>query len=273
MSVIFKEEGHKYESLDPTETTKWISATSIISRFKEKFDAPAVAAKSSKNKRSKWYGIPPETILQIWETKANNSMSTGTWYHNQREQDVISLDSIERNGVTLPIIKPIIEGGIKKASIQRLTEGIYPEHFVFLKSAGWCGQLDRLEILGGVVDIIDYKTNEEIKTKSFINWEGISKKMLHPLSHLDDCNYNHYALQLSIYMYIVLKHNPIYKPGKLILHHIIFEKDGKDEFDTPILKKDANGDPIVQEVVPYEMPYLKSEVIAIINYLKENPEA
>ena len=67
--------------------------------------------------------------------------------------------------------------------------------------------------------------NKEIKTESFRNWEGISQKMLAPVSHLDDCNYNHYNLQLSIYMYIILKHNPTFKPGKLILHHIQFEEE------------------------------------------------
>ena len=32
------------------------------------------------------------------------------------------------------------------------------------------------------------------------------------------------------------------------------------------------GDPIVKEVVPYELPYLKKEVRSMINYIKKNPE-
>ena len=91
-----------------------------------------------------------------------------------------------------------------------------------------------------------------------------------PCSHLDDCNFNHYALQLSIYMYIIIKHNPRYKPGKLMLHHVIFEKQGEDKFGNPILLKDKNNEPIVKTVVPYEAPYMKSEVIAMINYLTDN---
>lgn len=161
--------------------------------------------------------------------------------------------------------------GMKHAPIQRLTEGIYPEHFVFLKSAGLCGQSDRVEVVKDIIDVIDYKTNKEIKKTSFVNWEGISQKMLGPCAHLDDCNFNHYALQLTTYLYIMLKHNPNYKPGKLILHHVIFERDGEDKFGDPILKLDINNKPIVKTVVPYEVPYLKQEVISMINWLKENP--
>ena len=95
--------------------------------------------------------------------------------------------------------------------------------------------------------------------------------MLGPCAHLDDCNFNHYALQLSTYAYIILRHNPPYLPGKLTLHHIVFEKDGEDKFGYPILKRDSQGETIVKEVVPYEVPYLKAEVIAMIHWYKENP--
>ena len=127
-----------------------------------------------------------------------------------------------------------------------------------------------VEVIKDTVNIIDYKTNKEIKTTGFTNWEKITQKMTGPCAHLDDCNFNHYSLQLSIYMYIILKHNPRYKPGKMFLHHVIFEKESEDKFGNPIPKKDSSGDPIVKTVVPYDVPYLKSEVIAMINHLKEN---
>lgn len=161
---------------------------------------------------------------------------------------------------------------MKFAPDQRLTEGVYPEHFVYLKSAGVCGQADRVEVIRNTIDLYDYKTNKEIKKESYRNWEGVSQRMLTPLEHLDDCNYYHYALQLSLYMYIMIKHNPNLKPGKLILHHIIFEEAGKDKYGNPVNKLDSDNNPIVKEVVPYELPYLKTEVISVINWLHENRE-
>jgi hypothetical protein len=271
MAVIFKSENHKYESLDPNDKITWLGVTSMVGLFKQPFDPVAQSIKSSQNKRSKWYGIDPIKIQEIWSGEGDRAVGEGSKYHDQRESDLTSIQTIDRLGKPIPIIKPLYDGKIKIAPVQKLTEGIYPEHFVYLKSAALCGQSDRVEVVQSYVDVIDYKTNKEIKTEGFRIWDGSVQKMTGPVAHLDDCNFNHYALQLSTYLYIILKHNPIYKPGKLTLHHIIFEKEGDDQFGYPILKKDAQGESIVKELVPYEVPYLKTEVIAMINWLKENP--
>ena len=269
MSVTFKSENHKYESLDPNERIEWTSVTTFVALFKAKFDPVAQSIKSSKNKKSKWFGMDPLVIQAHWAAEAARAIDAGSFYHDQRESDILELNTIRRAGRDLPIIKPIFNNGVKEAPIQRLTEGIYPEHFVFLKSAGICGQSDKVEVIKDIVDIIDYKTNKEIKKESFRNWEGVTQKMIGACSHLDDCNFNHYALQLSIYMYIILKHNPRYKPGKMFLHHVIFEKTGEDTFGNPIHKLNEKGESIVKKVIPYEVPYLKSEVINMIKEFQE----
>ena len=269
MSVIFKPENHKYESLDPNEKIEWLSVTKFVSQFKQPFDPVAQSEKASKNPKSKWYGLSPAEIRAHWEKTTEEAINRGSLYHNQREEDLTSLDTIQRSGKDIPIIKPIFNNGIKHAPEQRLVEGIYPEHFVYLKSASLCGQSDMVEIIKDIINITDYKTNKEIKKTGFTNWEGITQKMIGPCAHLDDCNFNHYALQLSTYMYIIQKHNPRYRPGKMFLHHVIFELEGHDKFGNPIPKKDSKDEAIVKEVIPYEVPYLKSEVISMINHIKD----
>ena len=270
MSIVFNAADHSYKSIEADEI-KWISVTSLVSNFKKPFDAKAVAARVTKSKRSKWYGIAPEKILEIWDSEANRATTLGTYYHNQREADLCSFASMERDGVTVPVITPVEEiDGLKQAPSQRLDPGVYPEHMVFLKSAGICGQSDLVEVVNGCVNITDYKTNKEIKTESFKDWEGISEKLMSPVNNLDDCNFNHYSLQLSIYMYIILKHNPKLQPGKMYIHHVLFDIEGVDEFGYPITKYDHNNDPVVKEVIPMEIPYLKDEVISIINWLHDN---
>lgn len=269
MELIFKADTHKYTSNDSDKP--WLSTTGIISLFKPEFDRETVAKKSSKNKKSKWYGMSVEDILQAWDNETNRALSLGTWYHDQREAEVIACNTLRREGIDLPIHRPIVDGDIKKAPDQTLVPGIYPEHMVYLKSARICGQADRVEVVGNRVDIYDYKTNKEIKTKSYTNWEGIKNTLTGPLGHIEDCNFYHYALQLSIYMYIILKHNHTFVPGKMQIHHIIFENEGEDEFGYPIVAKDAAGDPVIKEIVPYDVPYLKAEVNKIIKYLKTNP--
>ena len=272
MSIVFNAAEHSYKSIDGAEGISWTSVTTLISSLKKPFDAKAVAARVSKSKRSKWFGIEPKTIEQIWKNEADRAITLGTYYHNQREADLCSLASIEREGVTVPVISPSGEHeGIRHAPLQKLDPGVYPEHMVYLKSTGICGQSDLVEVVNGKVNIIDYKTNKEIKTEAFTNWEGITEKMLDPVSHLDDCNFNHYALQLSIYMYIILKHNPKLKPGRIFIHHITFEQEAEDQYGYPIATKDSYGNPIVKDVIPMAVPYLVDEVISILHYIKDHP--
>jgi len=270
MSIVFNSEDHSYRSIDES-NINWISVTTLVSHFKKPFDAKKIAEKVSKKKSSKWYGIDPKIIQQIWTNEADRSTTLGTWYHNQRESDLSSLASIEREGITVPVFKPTeLNDGIKLAPSQKLESGVYPEHMVYLKSAGLCGQSDLVEIVNGHVNIIDYKTNKEIKKESFVDWEGKSEKLLAPVDALDDCHFYHYALQLSIYMYIILKHNPKLKPGKIFIHHITFEIEREDEWGYPIVKLDDNKDPIMNKVIPIAVPYLVDEVMAIIHYLHDN---
>jgi hypothetical protein len=268
MALQFKEEGHLYESTD-SDNIEWRSVTSLIGMLKPKFDAEEQAKKSSKNKRSKWYGMTPKEILQAWDNESNRAIKLGNFYHNQREADILDFKTIERDGIEVPIIKPLYneDTGAKIAPEQKIEDGVYPEHMVYLKSAKICGQADLVEIIDGTINITDYKTNKEIKETGFTNWEGITSKMYNPVSHLDDCNLNHYNLQLSIYAYIIKKHNPKLKIGKLQIQHVKFKQIGEDKNGYPI-NEHINGEPVLDDIIMYDLPYLKNEVISIINWLK-----
>tara|TARA_Y100000034_G_scaffold135019_1_gene205354 strand:+ start:416 stop:1249 length:834 start_codon:yes stop_codon:yes gene_type:complete len=274
MAVIFKEDGHIYESLDSNldnDGIKWLSVTAFVSMFKPNFNAKAQAKKSSKNKRSKWYKMSEKDILAAWNGESERAIGLGNWYHTQREKDILEFQTIERQGVEIPIIKPIEDTkGIKIAPEQKLLDGVYPEHLVYLKSAGLCGQADLVEVVKNKIHITDYKTNKEIKDKGFTNWEGITSKMFNPVNHLDDCNLNHYNLQLSLYAYIIKKHNPKLKIGSLTIQHVKFKLAGVDKNNYPI-SKIVNGEPVIEDVKMYELPYLKNEVRSIVMWLKDNP--
>jgi hypothetical protein len=268
MAVIFKEEGHVYESSDK-DKINWTSVTSFISRFKPKFDANAIAEKSSKNKKSKWYGLHKQEILDAWDKETNRAIKLGNWYHNQRETDILNLKTIEREGHQISIVKPLFNSdGFKLAPSQKISDGVYPEHFVYLKSASLCGQADLVEIMDGTINITDYKTNKEIKSKGYTNWEGITNKMFAPVHHLDDCNLNHYTLQLSIYAYIIKKHNPKLKIGNLKIQHVKFVQLGTDKNGYPI-NEHIDGEPVIDKIEMYDLPYLKKEVITLIKESKK----
>lgn len=268
MALIFIADTHTYKSFNEPEI-EWISATRLVHSFARKFDAQKKAVECSKGQNKKYRGKKPEDIIAIWEAENKRAVDLGSWYHDQREKSILSCKSITREGVELSIKRPIMKEEIKYAPLQRLDNGIYPEHLVYLKSFGVCGQADRIEVVNGYVNVYDYKTNKEIKMKGFGRGKT-TEKMLPPLSHLENCNYSEYCLQMSLYMFMVLKHNPNLKPGKIQLEHILFEIEEFDKNGYPIVALDALGDPMIKEVVPYEIPFLKKEVLAMLKYSQYN---
>jgi ATP-dependent exoDNAse (exonuclease V) beta subunit len=268
MAIIFKQDNHSYLSSDQDQID-WVSVTSFVNKFKPKFDSVSKAKEVSKKKRSKWYGLTPEKIQEVWSNESKRASELGTWYHSQREKDLSFCNTIERLGQTLQIVNPIYTLDGKIAPEQKLQNNyMYPEHLVYLKSVGVCGQADLVEVIDGHVHITDYKTNKELKTEGFKSWDGKVDTMLPPVAHLDNCHLNHYTLQLSLYLYIILKHNYEFKPGNLTIQHVLFEEEARDEYDNPITKRDDEGSPIVKDIVNYRIPYLKTEVVSMLKTLR-----
>ena len=78
---------------------------------------------------------------------------------------------------------------------------IYPEVIVYSEKLKICGTIDLLLFnkTNNKYVIMDWKTSKRISSKAFKN-----KKGNHPVtSNLDDCNFNHYSLQLSLFRYIL----------------------------------------------------------------------
>lgn len=272
MAVKFRTDGHKYESIDLFENIEWISVSRLVGRFHEEFLPLPAAEKASKKKTSKWYGLGPQEIVDIWEGEKNRSIILGNWYHDKTEKKLLSSPTFNFKGTEVPVIKPLHEDGFKIAPDQKMIEGIYPEHFVYLKSLGICGQADKPIVINNHLKVRDYKTNKELKVEGFKNWEGVTKKMLPPLLHLDDANLIHYALQLSTYGYIMWKHNPQMIVDNPVIEHITFEVESEDKYGYPITRLDSNGEPIVKGVEEIEVPYLKREVELMFEVIKRERE-
>lgn len=270
--IKFTEEGHSYSNIDGNDDFQWVSATKLIHQFVEHFDAIAVSKRCSKGKNPKYAGKTPEAIRAMWDKESKRSTVLGSWYHDQREKDMLQFKFITRDGIEIPIVKPIMSGKIKLAPNQKIGEGLYPEHFVYLRSASVCGQADRVEVVGNKVHVFDYKTNKEIKRKGYQFWDGRTKKMLYCMKHLDDCELNTYTLQLSLYMYIILKHNPMLEPGQIQIQHVQFEVDHEDENGFPVHAFDAMGEPIISKIELIDLPYMKKEVLAMLKWLKTNKQ-
>ena len=264
MILKFHSSNHLYDSGDDR---KWQSVTGVIHKFVNPFDADTIAVKSSKNAKSKWFGMTPDDIKQAWADENKRSTDLGSWYHKTQE-DLILNEEIKTTN--REIIYPKYIGDVKYAQSQRLlNNSIYTEHMLYLESAMLAGQVDRIDIENYELTIQDHKTCKSIDKESYVGWDG-SKKMLAPLEHLDDSNYWHYALQLSLYANIILRYSPLLKLKDLILNHVEFEAEGTNQYGYPIYRQEPNGDYIVKSVTPYKVPYLARECKDIIANITKN---
>jgi len=259
---------HLYSSGDDR---KWQSVTGIIHSLCEPFPKEEKALSSSKNRKSKWYGIPVDEILQAWSNENKRSTELGHWYHERMEHQLLQE---EVSSSSYQIIAPRMLLGNKIAGEQRLkNNAIYAEHLLYLESALIAGQVDKIETINYELSISDHKTNKKIDKESYVDWEGVSKKMLYPVEHLDDCNLNHYTLQLSLYAFIILKYSPLLKLKELALNHVEFEIEGEDKYGYPVYRRDVKGAFIVKSVTVYKVPYMLMECKRIVEWVTKNNKA
>ena len=134
-----------------------------------------------------------------------------------------------------------------------LDKGVYPEFLISLASKDGilkvAGQIDLLIKDGNEITLIDYKTNKEIKKKSYFDMNTKTNLMMkYPLNNLMDCNYYHYTLQLSLYAYLLQQINPNFKIKSLQLYHV--DHDNKTKI--------------------YHLDYLKDDVIRMLKHYKKH---
>lgn len=239
--VKFIEDKHLYVNDDGEYFT---SVTKLIHQFEPVKDWDKIAKNyAKKHKKS------VEEVRAAWKAENQKSVDRGTRFHKVKETELCEKGCVNVEGIDLNIESPTVVDGIKHSRSLKLDNGIYPELIIFLDSAKLAGQADYIEVVNGKINIKDYKTNKEIKMEGFRDWKGSEEKLTGPLSHLGNCNYTVYCLQLNTYMYMLKKHNPNLKIGTMELLHILF---------------DENGEP--KEEVIYQLPNMQKDVKNMIDY-------
>jgi len=191
--VQFDKEKHRYADEHGNE---FISVTTLIKKYSNEFDPTGEITQRYAFKN----GLSVEQVKAQWELKAKTSRDRGTFLHKVIE-DYLNTGMLDQNYYTL--INEVNKLGLtgnKKCEVV-----LYNEKY---KLAG----ITDLVING--CEVYDWKTN-----KVFNYFSKYNQKLLHPLDHLDDCEYNKYAIQLSLYGYMlgtvrrlgILWINPEYK--------------------------------------------------------------
>ena len=265
--VAYNDAEHVY--IEKSTGMKCVSATTLIHKFTQPFDsafwscAKALEAlvtpeqfasvKEELYRKKKFddkyvtkFGIQPEVfiqkkyeILDAWKTKNEVACERGTAIHKMHEDRHMSGNTKELQHLGLG-------GTFKLYTTNKIIpreSGIYPELLMHRISEDGklriAGQADLVIIDGTDVHLLDYKTNAEIKKSSYYNPTTRQRQMMqYPLNNIQDCNYMHYQLQLSLYMWMILKAHPELTPKSLTIIHYD-HKDKMTLYDIPYLEKDV----------------------------------
>lgn len=221
---------------------RYTSVTQVIKKYEPKKDWEAITeAYAKKHKKS------VAEVRQMWDEERDKAIKKGNDFHLKMETEYVDRGEFEINGVKYKVVHSPIIDGVKMAIPLKLESGIYPELIVYSHKYKVSGQADLVEVIDGFINIKDYKTSKEIKKESYKHWRNGYEMLEFPLSHLMNCNFNIYSLQLNIYMNLLKTHNPKLKIGKMEIHHI------KDD-----------------EIIVHEIPKMQKESKIILQHHLEN---
>lgn len=217
--------------INPYTEESYISTTQLISKFKKPFDVESASKRIAEKE-----GVSQEEIKERWKKINNDSKIYGQKIHSVLED--YNNAKIIADGYEDLISAYKNLGIINEDDSLLVEEKLFNHHY---KLAGTT-DIIRLEDKGGF-SIFDLKTN-----KKFNLFNQYSEYLLFPLNHLPSCEYTTYALQLSLYafMYQGMTGRNVNQLGV-----IYFNKETK-------------------EFLYYPTPYLKSDVLALLDYYAKN---
>ena len=234
---IFSAENHSYIDDDGF---KYKSVTEWVNRYKPYFDKEKAAERVAKKN-----GLLVEDILKEWDDKRVNSTLFGSRIHKAIEKFNLE-DRIEDRECTA-VIK-----NLQEAKITFNKKQSYFEQIVSSKKIGIAGTADVIEVFKDkTFNVYDFKTNKKFRIQSYLG----NETLLTPFNHFPNSEYFLYALQLSMYAYII-KTTTGLTPKQLR----VFWYDRVE----PENYKNFNGKWQI-----YDLPYLEHDIIRSFEYEKK----
>lgn len=225
--IFFEEDVHRYTD---SVGTKYTSVTTFVGQFESDKDWDLIAEKCLKKPEN--FGKTVESLRAEWKAKGDYACTLGTAVHS-----VMEYAWAKKDFKPDPKIFEQYEGmeedfawRKQKANelFKKLKEIYVPirnEFIVYDRDWKLCGTIDFLCLnkVKQCYSILDWKTSKKF------DQHNRYQKMKAPFETEDDCNCNHYSMQLSVYQAILEKHCPDIKIGERILVQIPSKETSKSE--------------------------------------------
>lgn len=208
--VVFNDSDHSYRINDK----KCVSVTQLISSFKKPFETEVIAKKYAKK-----HGVNYQDVIDEWDHIRVESTTRGSELHKYAEMRFLSKLYIpNKKAKPLCDMFDVFYNDVKDRLIPVKIEFVVGDEELLVG-----GMLDKLfyNTTANALQIWDYKTNKEILKNS-----KYKNRMISGLSHLEECEFNTYSLQLSIYKLIIERNTNL----KLGNSYLVWINDVNDKY-------------------------------------------
>lgn len=215
IDIVFTEDTHEYKSIINSKVIDYISGTTFLGQYFPKFDPDgSITARCAKKQ-----GLTVEALRKQWNAKGAESCRLGTRMHETIEDALYGRKL--RNIAESEIEQSRFNNAITMAKkIMARADILGIEKIVFDSDLQIAGTIDLLakSKSAGEYLIIDHKSNDKYLGPGNM----FNKFCLEPIGHIPDTPYWHYALQLSLYCYLLKFGNYVPKKAKfrLFLNHV-----------------------------------------------------
>lgn len=181
----------------------YVSGTKLVNHFFPPFDPDGRIAANKARK----LGITVEELQFQWKQKAANACALGTRVHETCEDtlrgphDLLGNYTFRNRPQSEHERKLMAAGFAAAQKVKQSMNVIGIEQIVFDLDCQIAGTIDLLcqdKSDPLLYWILDWKTNEKIEFHNRFGTHGIF-----PIEHLEDCSATHYALQLSLYEFLL----------------------------------------------------------------------
>mgnify|MGYP003633403197 CR=1 FL=1 len=206
------------------------SVTKIVSEQFGLFDADKIISKMTNSVKwptSKYYGMSPKEIKQMWNNNGQTARVAGTKIHDQIEK-YCNGEEIEADEGDVALEQFL------KWDLLRNWNPYRTEWKIFDDDLKIAGTVDAVFEKDGEYVLVDWKRSKEIVRGNKFDC------CVHPeLKHLPECNFVKYSLQLNLYKYILEKNYGL-KISKVIILNIHPDQESFDEIEALDLEKEVS---------------------------------
>lgn len=182
--IKFDELSHTYTNTNTGSVYK--SVTTLLGEYKKPFESDIHAERVSKRE-----GVSKEFILELWQAETKKATDKGTKIHKLMEDYI-------KEGIVIDQFKNLYDSYNEIVSEKiPYFNSVNSEELLFSHEYEIAGTADLIYNHREHFTVGDFKTNKNFRFKSDFN-----EYLLPPVSHLSYCEFNTYALQLSLYAYM-----------------------------------------------------------------------